>query len=181
MKVKIQKLFLIIILAVIAAIIAYLIISKTVENRRYEEKCSNAYNALFVNEKAEVVKLHEAIAQVIETPDSAHYSAALETAENTEAVCMQTFGNSSDIIGTYGSILNYYATFYRDVKFALSERLDLSELQQINDLISEIIILYNAPANPATANEKISALTAFHNSVYILLEDNKEVLLNIYE
>ena len=181
MKTKTQKTVLIIILSAIIAFIAYFGISNAVESRRYEEQCSNAYTALFVTEKAEVVKLHEAIAQTIETPDDEHYAFALETAENTETVCMQTFGNSSDIIGTYGSTQNYYATFYRDVKFALSECLDPSELRQINDLIAEIITLYNAPANPTTVNEKISAVTAFHNSVYILLEDNREVLLNIYE
>ena len=181
MKTKTQKTVLIIILAVIIAMIAYFMISNAVETRRYEERYNNAYTALFITEKTEVVKLHEAIAQAIETPDDEHYSAALAAAENTEAVCMQTFGDSSDIIGTYGSILNYYATFYRDVKFALSERLAPSELQQINDLIAEIITLYNAPANPTTVSEKISAVTAFHNSVYVLLEDNREVLLNIYE
>ena len=181
MKTKTQKTVLIIILAVIIAMIAYFTISNAIETRRYEERCSNAYTALFITEKTEVVKLHEAIAQAIETPDDEHYALALETAENTETVCMETFGNSSDIIGTYGSILNYYATFYRDVKFALSERLDPSELQQINDLIAEIITLYNAPSDSTTVNEKISAVTAFHNSVYVLLEDNSEVLLNIYE
>lgn len=181
MKVKTQKILLIIILAVIAAYIAYFTISNAVESRRYEEQYSNAYTALFITEKAEVVKLHEAIAQVIETPDDEHYAFALETAENTETICMQTFGNSTNIVDTTGSRLNYYATFYRDVKFALSERLDPSELQQINDLIAEIIALYNSPTNPTTVNEKLSALIAFHNSVYILLEDNREVLLNIYE
>ena len=181
MKTKTQKIVLVIVLAAIAACIAYFTISNAIENRRYEEQYSSAYTALFIAEKAEVVKLHEAIAQTIETPDDEHYAFALETAENTEAVCMQTFGNSTDIVDTAGSRLNYYATFYRDVKFALSERLDPSELQPLNDLISEIIALYNAPADPAAVNEKISALTAFHNSVYILLEDNREVLLNIYE
>lgn len=180
-KLKTGDIIVIIIAIVTVALISYDIISRAVENKRQEDKADTAYTALFVTEKDEVVKLHEAIAQLIETPDDEHYSAALETAENTETICMQTFGRNSNIVATFGAVLNYYSTFYRDIKFALSEQLDPSELQPLNDLLSEIISLYNVPAAPSAAQEKFKAAENFYNSVYLLIEDNREVLLNIYE
>ena len=180
-KLKTSDKIVIIIAIAIVALISYDIISRAVENKRQEDKADTVYNALFVTEKAEVVNLHEAIAQVMETPDDEHYSAALKTAEYTETICMQTFSNNSNIVATFGAVLNYYSTFYRDIKFALSEQIDPSELQPLNDLLSEIIALYNVPADPSSANEKFKAAENFYNSIYVLLENKREVLLNIYE
>lgn len=180
-KLKTSDKIVIVIAIVIVALIAYDIISRAIESKRQEDNADTVYNALFVSEKAEVVKLHEAIARAIETSDEEHYALALETAENTETICMQTFGNNSNTVTTFGAGLNYYSTFYRDVKFVLSEHRDPSELQSLNDLISEIITLYNAHADPSSAHEKFKAAENFYNSVYLLLENNREVLLNIYE
>ncbi|MCH5200227.1 MAG: hypothetical protein J1F60_04630 [Oscillospiraceae bacterium] len=180
-KLKTSDKIVIIIAIAIVALISYDIISRAVESKRQEDKADAVCNALFVTEKAEAVNLHEAIAQLMDTPDEEHYSAALKAAEYTETVCMQTFGSNSNIVLTFGAGLNYYSTFYRDVKFALSNRLDPSELQPLNDLISEIIALYNTPAAPSSAHEKLKAAENFYNSVYLLLENNREVLLNIYE
>ena len=118
-----------------------------------------------------LVSLYTAIGNTIDSPDKEHYGSALNAAIHTEQICGQTYGKLCDITVTYGTGTVYYATFYRDIKAALTKQCSTDDLKYIYGLLGKIVPLYNAPAAPGSAYEKKKEIENFYKSLSLLNDD----------
>ena len=162
------------ILAVFVALIAGSIVDNVLTRKHYEEQYNDAYIALFVTERNEVVFLYQSINQTIDTPNDENYAQSLEIVNQTEKACMLTYASNSNIVETYGAGTFYYATFFRDIKAALTE-CSINELLNISSLLSEIISLYDSHSNSVTVSEKIKSMEEFYKSLSMLNDKMKNI------
>ena len=65
----------------------------------------------------------------------------------------------------------YYATFYRDIKAALTKQCSTDDLKHIYELLGKIVPLYNAPAAPGSTYEKKKEIENFYKSLSLLNDD----------
>ena len=137
-----------------AALLALPNILNAVREQKDAKKYDNAFNELFVTEKNAVAGLYTAIGNTIDSPDKEHYGNALNAVIHTEQICGQTYGKLCDITVTYGAGTVYYATFYRDIKAALTKQCGTDDLKHIYELLGKIMSLYNTPATPGSTYEK---------------------------
>lgn len=166
-----KKIIIIVGLFAAVALLALPNIRSAVQEHKDAEKYDNAYNELFTTEKNAVAELYSAIESTIDTPDNEHYNAALNAAAHAEQVCGETYGELCDITVTYGAGTVYYATFYRDIKAALTQKCGTDDLKRIYELLGKIMPLYNAPAALGSTNKKKKEIENFYKSLSLLNDD----------
>ena len=166
-----KKIILIIGVFAAAALLALPNIRNAVQKQKDAKKYDNAFNELFVTEKNAVAELYTAIGNTIDSPDKEHYGNALNAAIHTEQICGQTYGKLCDITVTYGAGTVYYATFYRDIKAALTKQYGTDDLKHIYELLGKIMSLYNTPAAPGSTYEKKKEIENFYKSLSVLNDD----------
>ena len=147
-----------------------LFIGSIVKKQRQKDLYNKAFIRLFVTERNEVLLLYEAIDSLIASPDKEHYDKALSVAVKTEEVCCGTYMELSRLTPTYGAELVYYATFYRDIKYALKSR-NTEILNHIHNLLNDIIKLYDDSSNPENYSNEFEAMGRFYKSLSLLNEE----------
>lgn len=65
----------------------------------------------------------------------------------------------------------YYATFYRDIKAALTKQCGTDDLKHIYELLGKIMSLYNTTATPGSTYEKKKEIEKFFKSLSLLNND----------
>ena len=168
---KRKTIILVLVISAIFIVISYNVVNNVIEKKEFENSCNKAYNDLFVTERTQVIELYEGFGLAVKDPSEEQYVKLLETAAAAEAVCVQTYGQNSDIAVTYGAGLVYYGTFYRDIKSQLSKNCGTEVLQGIYDLLGEITALYNYDPNITDPNEQLRAVSEFYRSISLLNED----------
>ena len=143
-----------------AALLAVPNVRNTVREQKDAKKYDNA-----------VAGLYTAIGNTIDSPDKEHYGNALNAAIHTEQICGQTYGKLCDITVTYGAGTVYYATFYRDIKAALTKQCSTDDLKHIYELLGKIMSLYNTTATPGSTYEKKKEIEKFFKSLSLLNND----------
>ena len=161
-----KKIIIIIGVFAAAALLALPNILNAVREQKDAKKYDNAFNELFVTEKNAVAGLYTAIGNTIDSPDKEHYGNALNA-----AICGQTYGKLCDITVTYGAGTVYYATFYRDIKAALTKQCGTDDLKHIYELLGKIMSLYNTTATPGSTYEKKKEIEKFFKSLSLLNND----------
>ena len=151
-----KKIIIIIGVFAAAALLALPNILNAVREQKDAKKYDNAFNELFVTEKNAVAGLYTAIGNTIDSPDKEHYGNALNAAIHTEQICGQTV---------------YYATFYRDIKAALTKQCGTDDLKHIYELLGKIMSLYNTTATPGSTYEKKKEIEKFFKSLSLLNND----------
>lgn len=168
---KRKTIILVLVISAIFIVISYNVINNIIEKKEFENSCNKAYTDLFVTERGQVMELYEGFGHAVKDPNEEQYAKLLETAVVTEMVCEQTFGQNSDLAGTYGAGLVYYATFYRDIKSQLSKKCNTEVLQRIYDLLGEITALYDHDPDVTDPSEQLKAVSRFYYSISLLNED----------
>ena len=166
-----KKIIIIIGLFAAVTLLALPNIRSAIQEYKDAKKYEIAYNELFTTEKNAVAELDSAIESTIDAPDNEHYNAALNAAAHAEQACGETYGKLCDITVTYGAGTVYYATFYRDIKAALTQKCGTDDLKRIYELLGEITPLYNAPAALGSTNEKKKEIENFYKSLSLLNDD----------
>lgn len=153
-------------------------ICNSIQKHRTEEKYNKAYTKIFVDERNEVFSLYKTIALTIENPSKENFSKALGVAVKTEQVCLEIYGENCNQVSTYGAGNVYYATFYRDIKNALSSNCSTAVLNNIYDLLGEIISLYDDSSVLDDSTNKIRAVSKFYYSLTVL---NEKLHVTLYD
>ncbi|MDE7281497.1 MAG: hypothetical protein K2N36_07135 [Ruminiclostridium sp.] len=166
-----KTIVLVLVISAIFIVISYNVVNNVIEKKEFENSCNKAYTDLFVTDRARVIELYEGFGRAVKDPNEEQYAKLLETAAATETVCVQTFGQNSDLAGAYGAGLVYYGTFYRDIKSQLSKKCGTEVLQGIYDLLGEITALYNYDTDITDPNEQLRAVSEFYRSISLLNED----------
>ena len=170
---KSKTIFILVVLSSVVIIITFDIIDEIIKDKNYKKQSNEAFDDLFDTERNQVFTLYQAIGDVIESEmfDKDHYQNLLKIATTTETICNQTFGKLSNLVETYGARLVYYATFYRDIKSALTRECGVNELQEIYTILGEIIFIYDDHPHCSTPDEKLKAVSQFYYSLSLRNED----------
>lgn len=168
---KKKTIILLLVISAIFIVISYNVVNNIIEKKEFDNSCNKAYTDLFVTERDQVIELYECFGRAVKDLGEEQYAKLLETTVVTETICEQTFGQNSDLAGTYGAGLVYYGTFYRDIKSQLSKNCGTEVLQRIYDLLGEITALYNYDPNITDPNEQLRAVSEFYRSISLLNEN----------
>lgn len=159
-------------LLVLAAVVCT--IYKGVQGRAVKKQYEAACEAIFVTERNAVFDLLSSL-DVSLTASTVSYDVLLKETQNAEEVCAQTFGEISDLTATHGAELVYYATFYRDVKGAVTNKCGMEDLKAIRDLLNRILTCYDENSKYADSAKTVAqyahAMSEFYRSLSLLNEE----------
>lgn len=144
--------------------------------QKHKAVMAEDFDKLFITERASVAALYEALDNAIQTPDEISYSLASAAAEEAWEVVADThmrLDNDGVIIS--GADQVYVSTFFRDIKAQLASGCDTQLLSQVNDLLGQLLVLYDHHA--ASAKEKRVAMNDFFHELRYLQEDMTKFVL----